>query len=197
MYAFIIGKIESKNEDSFVVSAGGIGYDIMASINTITNIGNIGEVAKVLTYLQVREDALTLYGFATQEEKNMFLQLITVSGIGPKMAAGILSGISFKALSTAIALGDTVALSSAKGVGKKTAERIVLELKGKVGVISEAGMLDSQTFGVNLLTPQTEAVELLVTMGLTKLDATELVKRVSQNDDTTEQIVAKALRNMR
>lgn len=195
MYSFITGIIEEKNDNELIINNNGVGYELLVSNQTLTTVGEIGKNAKVYTYLYVRQDIFQLFGFSTREEKEMFLKLITVSGIGAKGAIGILSGMSAKNLIAAIATGDVVALSSLKGVGKKTAERIVLELKGKIGSIN-LNVLYSET-----LTEQqdnaTEAINLLVTMGLTRLDAQSLVKSISLPSDTTEQIIEKSLRNMK
>lgn len=196
MFAFISGKIEDKTENSVIIENSGIGYEIFVSTNTLSMLGNVGEVAKIHTYLHVREDAFLLFGFLTKEEKNLFLQLITVSGIGSKMALQVLSAIKPSDLITCIVTGDIKTISQAKGIGKKTAERIVLELKGKLGDISAS--FDSVQFengNVNLSACD-EACELLVNMGLSRFDALKLVKRVATKDDTTESIVAKALKNL-
>lgn len=195
MYSFITGIIEEKNENELVINNNGIGYELLVSNQTLTSVGALGDKAKVYTYLYVRQDIFQLFGFASREEKNMFLDLITVSGVGAKMAIGILSGMSAKNLIAAIATSDVVALSSLKGVGKKTAERIILELKGKIGNVNLTAFYnDSLSEQVDNFT---EAINLLVSMGLTRLDAQNLVKSISLPTDTTEQIIEKALRNMK
>lgn len=195
MYSFITGIIEEKNENELVINNNGIGYELLVSNQTLTSVGALGDKAKVYTYLYVRQDIFQLFGFASREEKNMFLDLITVSGVGAKMAIGILSGMSAKNLIAAIATSDVVALSSLKGVGKKTAERIILELKGKIGNVNLTALYnDSLSEQVDNFT---EAINLLVSMGLTRLDAQNLVKSISLPTDTTEQIIEKALRNMK
>ena len=196
MYAFITGKIEDKTENSVIVECNGIGYEIFVSTNTLSLLGNVGEVAKVYTYLHVREDAFLLFGFLSKEEKNLFLELITVSGVGAKMAQQILSAIKPNDLVNCIITGDVKTISQAKGIGKKTAERIVLELKGKMGDLS--GSLASIEFENNNIsnTACDEACELLVNMGLSRFDALKIVKRVATETDTTETLIAKALKNL-
>ena len=196
MYAFITGKIEDKTENSVIIECNGIGYEIFVSTNTLSLLGNVGEVAKVYTYLHVREDAFLLFGFLSKEEKNLFLELITVSGVGAKMAQQILSAIKPNDLVNCIITGDVKTISQAKGIGKKTAERIVLELKGKMGDLS--GSLSSIEFENNNIstTACDEACELLVNMGLSRFDALKLVKRVATETDTTETLTAKALKNL-
>ena len=196
MYAFITGKIEDKTENSVIIECNGIGYEIFVSTNTLSLLGNVGEVAKVYTYLHVREDAFLLFGFLSKEEKNLFLELITVSGVGAKMAQQILSAIKPNDLVNCIITGDVKTISQAKGIGKKTAERIVLELKGKMGDLS--GSLSSIEFENNNIstTACDEACELLVNMGLSRFDALKLVKRVATETDTNETLIAKALKNL-
>ncbi|MBQ2864624.1 MAG: Holliday junction branch migration protein RuvA [Clostridia bacterium] len=196
MYAFISGIIDDKTENSVVIESNGVGYEIFVSTNTVSSLPSVGEFAKVYTYLAVREDAFLLYGFLNKEEKNVFLELITVSGVGPKMALVILSSLRVSDLISCIASGDVKTLSQAKGVGKKTAERIVLELKGKIGDLSQVAISDFAMFSGVSTTACDEATELLVNMGLSKFDALKLVKKVAQDGDSTETIIQKALKNM-
>ena len=196
MYSFISGIIEEKTENYVVVNANGVGYEIYVSTNTLSNLSTSGDYAKVYTYLQVREDGMQLFGFASKEEKDVFLQLITVSGVGPKMALVILSSLSVQNLITCIVAGDVKTLSGAKGVGKKTAERIILELKGKMGDLGSTMMSDYTMLTGITSTACDEATELLVNMGLSKFDALKLVKKVAIDGDTTEVIIQKALKNM-
>ncbi len=196
MYAFISGVIEHKTKDSVVINNNGVGYEIFVSNNTLSNLDAVGKPAKIYTYLNVREDALTLFGFSNMQEKELFLDLITVSGVGSKTALAILSGISVQNLITAIVTGDVKTISTAKGIGKKTAERIILELKSKLGDVSAFDLFnDSQS--APMVGPTMEAVELLVSMGVQRIEAMEIVNRVYEEGDTTEELVTKALRNVR
>ena len=196
MYAFISGTVEDKTENSVVIDCSGVGYEIFCSTNTVSSLPNVGEYAKVYTYLAVREDAFLLYGFLNKEEKSVFLELITVSGVGPKMALVILSSLRVNDLISCIASGDVKTLAQAKGVGKKTAERIVLELKGKIGELSNVALSDFTVLTGVTSTACDEATELLVNMGLSKFDALKLVKKVAVDGDSTENIIQKALKNM-
>lgn len=193
MYSFITGIIEEKNENYVVLNNNGMGYEIWASSHTINSLPPVGEVGTLYTYLYVREDAFMLFGFSTKQEKEIFLQLITVSGIGAKSAIGILSGAGPNDIVKAIVTGDVKLISSFKGIGKKTAERIILELKGKFGELPMETMLNDNFVES---TATEEATMLLTNMGLTRMEATTLVKQVADADDTTEDIVKKALRNM-
>ena len=132
MINFVTGEIAAKNENSVVLDYNGMGFEIFVSTTSLVSMGQIGDNARLFTYMNVKEDEISLYGFLTLEEKNMFLKLITVSGVGPKMALGILSGLSLSDLAVAIKGEDIKLLSTIKGLGKKTAERLVLELKDKI-----------------------------------------------------------------
>ena len=194
MYSFISGTIEEKKEDSVVINNNGIGYEIFLSTTSVNMLGNIGETAKIYTYLYVREDCFLLYGFLNLKEKNLFLNLITVSGIGSKMALTIMSSLKYETIVNAIATNDSDLLAQAKGVGKKTAERIVLELKNKIGNLNI--FINASEDDNTILTKYNEAVAFLVYMGLNKYEATNLVKDVAKNDDTTESIIQKALKSL-
>ncbi len=194
MYAFLTGTIDEKDENLLVVNVGGVGYEVWASTHTVNSV-NLGEVATIYTYLNVREDAMNLFGFSTKQEKALFTDLMKVKGVGAKTAIQILSGCSPEELVESIMHGDTRTISSIKGIGKKTAEMIVVELKSKF----EDLPLLSTNFGNSVETKSSitdEAVMLLVNMGLTRTEAVNLVKQVATSDDTIEQIVTKALRNM-
>ena len=131
MIAHISGPIFSKTTQSVIIDANGIGYEVFVPLSTFYTLPDRGEKASLQIYTHVREDALTLFGFKTKLEKDLFLMLISISGIGPKLAVNILSGIGPRDLVDAIALGDALRLQAIPGVGKKTAERIALELKDR------------------------------------------------------------------
>ncbi len=194
MFAYLEGTIAYKQEGYLVIDVGGVGYELNVSVYTNATLPNVNEKAKVYTYLQVKEDGVALFGFATMEEKDMFLKLITVSGVGPKMAIGILSNSPMNDLIKAISLNDIKVLSSIKGVGKKTAERIAIELKDKVALdtlfdaSSPEVILDSKAID--------EACLVLVSLGINKNEALSLARQYAKEDSTAEDIVAKALRGM-
>lgn len=194
MYAFLTGTIDEKDENILIVNVGGVGYEVWASTNTVNSV-NVGELTTIYTYLHVREDAMMLFGFASKQEKAVFLDLITVSGVGAKTAIQILSGCSPDELMNSVLHGDIRTISSIKGIGKKTAERIVLELKNKFEDLPLlSGSYSNSTTTKSSITD--EAVLLLTNMGLTRTEAVNLVKQVATPDDTIEEIVTKALRNM-
>jgi len=197
MYAFISGKIEYKTENTIVLNCNGVGYEIFATSYAINNAGNIGDLATIQTYLHVREDAMTLFGFSSNQEKEVFLKLITVSGVGAKTAISILSGISYNDLISCIISEDIKSIGSIKGIGKKTAERIVLELKNNFQDLEINSLFSNNQTLLKGNENLDEATMLLVNMGLSKFDALKLVKDVAAPNDTTEDIIKKALKNMR
>ena len=144
MYAFIEGTVCEKANGCLVLQAGGVGWQLSCSNNTLMAAPALGETMRCFTFLSVREDALELFGFATREEKEMFLQLTSVSGIGPKTALGVLGAMPLRDLNLAILLGDVNALSRAPGIGKKTAQRIALELKDKISQADVSAAVPSQ-----------------------------------------------------
>lgn len=193
MFSYIKGIIKDKLEGAIVVENNGIGYDFFVSTNTLVNV-NEGDEVVIYSYFQVREDGVALFGFYSKEEKAMFLNLITVNGVGPKMAIGILSGSSLSDLGNAILREDVSFISKIKGCGKKTAERIVLDLKDKIDAF---GILKVQSNASSAdVSVVNEAVEVLVSLGTTKNQALSIVTGVASADDTVETLVEKALKNM-
>ncbi|MGI6183684.1 MAG: Holliday junction branch migration protein RuvA [Candidatus Fimadaptatus sp.] len=195
MYAHIDGIVAEKNADSLVIDCGGVGYELICSRATLGSAPRVGERMKCFTILSVREDAMELFGFATREEKALYEKLRAVSGIGPRTALNILSSLSVRELSIAIVTGDVNALSRAPGVGKKTAQRIVLELKEKIdnSALEGAGSMPLPDMAVSAVA---EAVEALMALGYTAQDAQRAVAAVSDSADTVDGLVLMALRGM-
>ena len=200
MIELLNGKIVQKSETGLIILVGGIGFGVEVSFDTLSAC-EVGQEVTLQTYLQVREDALALYGFSSKEEKSMFLRLISISGIGPKMAISILSGISAADLAASIMTGNVSAIAKIKGVGKKTAERIVLELKEKISeLISEHGAQTNSTAKdlSSKLSPESEdAVFGLISLGIKSQEATRLVQAVANAGMTAEQIITLALKGMK
>ena len=194
MYAFLTGKIAEKAENYLVLDCNGVGYELTISSFTYDAIGNVGDIATLYTYFQVREDAMCLFGFATKNEKSVFLELITVSGVGPKMASGILSGMTPSQLVLAVTTGDIKTLSSVKGLGKKTAERIIVELKEHLGDLRGIDIVQTELSSPISTSATDEAIDVLAGMGLSRMEAINLVKSVATIDMTTEEIITNALR---
>lgn len=196
MFSFLVGTIEDKGNNMAVINCGGVGFELNVSDTTIFELPNIGEVAKVYTYMAVREDAISLFGFATMEEKSVFLKLIGVSGIGGKMAIAILSAMPSSDLIDAILTENVRLLSTIKGLGKKTAERLVLELKNSFDDL-QLSMLKPNTKGmVGTTSAIEETIDTLVAMGLTRFDATNLVKKIATPDAKSEDLIKLALKNL-
>ncbi len=198
MYAFIEGKVCEKNAGELILLAGGVGYQINCSMNTLAVAPALGETMRCYTYLSVREDAMELFGFASREEKRMFLSLTGVSGVGPKMALALLGSMPLKELNLAILLGDVTALSRAPGIGKKTAQRIALELKDKVSqedvsAVSVGGAAPVQSMAADCVT---EALEALQALGYTPAEARNAVQSVRDQSDKTDELIKLALRSM-
>ena len=197
MYAFIEGQVCEKNNNTLVLMAGGVGYQLSCSMNTLQAAPMTGETMRCHTWLSVREDAMELFGFATQEEKQLFLSLTSVSGVGPKMALGLLGSMPLRDLNLAILLGDVTALSRAPGIGKKTAQRIALELKDK---ISRAD-IDTSGAGATSAVPLTadnfaEAIEALTALGYSSSEARSALSGVKDKDAPVEDLIRLALRTM-
>lgn len=198
MIAFLVGTIEQKYENTLLMDVNGVGYELLISNNTLVSLPMEGETAKVLTYLQISENAgVCLYGFANEEEKMMFLKLISVSGVGPKMAITILSGMKLSDLMVAIATEDCNLLSKIKGLGKKTAERICLELKDKVSAntlpLIDGVDVAGGAYNENALN---DAVETLISLGVNKNEAYRLARSKASADATAEEIILKVLREL-
>ena len=198
MYAYLNGKVAEKGPNSLVIDVNGVGYLLSVSMNTLQETPPIGENMKVYTLLSVREDAMELFGFASQEEKKMFSRLLAVSGIGPKVALSILGAMPLRDLTLAIVTGDIASLSRAPGVGKKTAQRIALELKEKV---DESDLNYTVNAPAGSFTPMQEdaaqeALAALQALGYTAAEAAKAVSQVRGQSDSANEIVRLALRNM-
>lgn len=196
MFAYIIGTIEHKADNMLILDNNGIGYELTVSNNTLMSLPNLGESIKIHTYVHFKEDGINIYGFENLEEKDMFLKLINISGVGPKAAISILSGLTPSALSIAIIKQEDKVIASIKGIGKKTAERIVLELKDKVNVLTDIegqGAINEDIVYSNALN---EAIEVLVSLGINKIEATKVAKSHYTDNATAEDIVAKSLRGL-
>ncbi len=195
MYSFISGRVVSAKEGQIVLENNGIGYEINVSSNTLSEAGIVGKNLQLHTYLQVKEDLFALYGFSSVEEKNLFLKLISISGVGPKMALQVLSGLDLNSLILAIVTGDTKTLSKIKGLGKKTAERIVLELKEQVDSedFSDVSVIGGAISSNALIN---DAVFALVTLGIDKSNAYKAVVAAAEKTDKLEDLITISLRSL-
>ncbi len=197
----VTGKISMENESTIVVNTGSVSFEVVCSSYTAYKLAGKTEPQTVLTYMQVREDGMTLFGFIDKKEKMLFNDLLLVSGVGPKMAITILSGLPIDDIIRAIVSSDVKMLSSIKGLGKKTTERIVLELNSKLGGESSLESLISNENGLSVGTPamkkeMEEAYDVLIGMGLTKAEAMDSAKANYKEGMTSEQLVISCLKNL-
>ena len=196
MYAHMQGIVADKSPDALVIDAGGVGYLLMASANTIAAAPAVGGTMKCYTYLSVREDAMDLFGFATQEEKKMFEKLRGVSSVGPRTALAVLSTLSVRDLSLALVTGDTAALTRVPGIGKKTAQRLVLELRDKVDneeLVGAPGVSASLAKGGSAVG---DAIEAMIALGYAPSEAAKAVASVQDKADTSDELIRLALKGM-
>ena len=192
MIALVSGEVAVRRADHVVIACGGVGYRLNVSAETLRHVPRVGEPASLTTHLIVRDDALLLYGFATEEERDLFLLLIGVQSVGPKMALAVLSGGPPRELLGAVAAGDTARLQAVPGIGKRTAERIVVELREKVGVPDPEEPIVITRGSED---PRSLAREALLGLGYTPLEADTLLRDAA--GDTAEDLIAAALREAR
>jgi Holliday junction DNA helicase RuvA len=190
MIALLEGTVAVRRADHVVVSCGGVGYRLAVSAETLRHVPRVGAAVIVHTHLIVRDDALQLYGFATEEERDLFLLLIGVQSVGPKMALAVLSGGTPRDLLSAVAAGDTARLQAAPGIGKRTAERIVVELREKVGAVSDDPIVITRGDDPRML-----ARDGLVGLGFTYQEADRLLDGAP--GDSPEDLIAHALKGAR
>lgn len=196
MYSYLSGKLIEKNPTNIIIEVNGIGYLVNISLHTFELLPEINSDVKIFTLLIPREDSIQLYGFASTEEKFMFEQLLTISGIGPKVAQSILSGISPEELLNYIVQGNSAALTRIPGIGKKTAERMVVELKDKLQKIST----QLSTVSTNNEEIRYQAYQALITLGYQKQMAEKALRvalnELNGNDLTLENLLKRALKEL-
>ncbi len=203
MIAMIKGELVGKSEgEAVLMTDGGIGLRVMCSTNTLSVLPSAGEECTLYTFLSVHEDAMELFGFAKKEERDMFRRLISVSGIGPKSALGVLGSMPLSDLRLAILTGDAAALARAPGVGKKTAQRISLELKDKLAreALNGTDAIESVALAADeeapVLDAVSEAMLALKSLGYTPQEAANALKGVRGQADTPDELIKLALRHM-
>lgn len=193
MYAYISGEVVQKAAAYAVIDVGGVGYQIFTDTFSLNSI-KTGEKAKLYTHLKVAEDDMTLYGFLTQEQKTMFEKLLSISGIGPKAAASVLSVMRVNDIAAAAISNDDKAFTNVPGIGKKTAQRLVLELKEKVDFEDAVGMdMDMTEFSQDAAA---EAAAALAGLGYNRQEAVAAIAAVRSLGDTAEELVGLALKRM-
>lgn len=193
MIARLSGTLTQKSVEHLIVSVGGVGYEVHVPLSTFYSIPEEGQDVELLIYTHVKEDVLKLFGFLTPPEKDIFKKLIGVSGVGPKLALNILSGIESRDLATAIKNSDIARMNSIPGVGKKTAERLILELKDKIkleGLSSEEESTISAPSGGVF----DDALSALINLGYKKSDVEKTIDGIARNEESSEWSVEKLLK---
>lgn len=200
MYHYLTGKISEKTPVAVILDVNGIGYEVRVSLSTFSSLPNLGETVKLFTHFVVREDAQLLYGFATEEEREAFRLLISISGIGPKLAITLLSGVTLPELKRAIQEKNVPVLTAISGIGQKTAERVIIELKDKIGkaeisagkeLVHDASISDQMV---------EDSVLALVSLGYTKQKAKEAIQKTLKamlgKKPSVEEIIRAALKHV-
>ena len=194
MISYIKGNLESKNIDNVVVEVGGIGYKIYMSASAIDRVGEIGSAVKIHTYMRVREDDISLYGFCTNEELKMFEQLLGVSGVGAKSALTILSNISPSSFALAIISGDVNALKSLPGIGAKSAQRMISELKDKMKTQDAIETEFVPTKNVVSNSKAKDAIDALQVLGYARKDIDVAMSHIDVENLSVEDIIKQGLK---
>ena len=189
MIGALRGRIAAKTPPQLMIDVGGVGYELEAPMSTFLHLPAIGQEVSLLTHLVVREDAQMLYGFATQDERRLFRNLLKVSGVGPKIALALLSGISVEAFAQCILNEDVAALIRVPGIGRKTAERLFVEMRDRVSNL-EGGAGTARSDGAS---PESEALSALIGLGYKPAEAARLLKAVEAGAHTTEELIRRAL----
>lgn len=198
MFYYLQGKLAAVELNLVVIDCGGVGFSVNTTTNTISRL-KMGEEAKVFTYCSIREDAFDIYGFATKAELEAFKLLVGINGVGPKAALAILSSVTPEGLNMAVVTQNEKMLTAAPGVGKKIAQRILLELKDKMGVITELDMRSGASVTVVPAGPDsktTEAIQALQVLGYDQTSINAAMKGIDVESLDTQGIIKQALRAM-
>jgi Holliday junction DNA helicase RuvA len=190
MIGSLRGRIASKTPPQLTVDVGGLGYELEAPMSTFFHLPAVGEEVRLLTHLVVREDAHVLYAFATEEERRLFRSLIKVSGVGPKIALALLSGISVSAFAECVQREDITSLTRVPGVGRKTAERLIVEMRDRLSAPETGSGAKPAAAGTSA---ESEAYGALVALGYRPAEATRLLKAAGPGTHSTEELIRRAL----
>lgn len=196
MFAFLEGTVEEKQKDALVLNVGGVGFLVRTNPGTMAAAGQRGERFRVHTVLVVREDSMEVFGFGSREELQMFNQLTGISGVGPRTALGLLSALSARDIAIAVATNDTKTLSRAPGIGAKTAQRMVLELKDRITQEDMTGPADAPAVDAAQGSAAQEAILALVALGYSGTEAANAVQAVRTQASEANQLVLLALRKL-
>lgn len=191
MIGFLRGRLAAKHPPQLLIDVGGVGYEVEAPMSTFYGLPAVGETLTLLTHLVVREDAHILFGFATEEERQLFRNLLRISGIGAKMALGILSGITVEGFVRCVRTEDTASLVKVPGIGKKTAERLIIEMRDRLDAAAPGS--PGRPGAGGLAGAQDEAFGALVALGYKPAEATRMLKSVECDGLATEEIIRRAL----
>lgn len=190
MIVRLSGTLVSRQPPSLVVDVHGVGYEVEAPLNVFDRLPADGEDLSILTHMVVKEDAHTLYGFLSEADRKLFRELLKVSGIGPRLALAILSGVSGDDFALMVEAGDSQALTRLPGIGKKTAERLILEMRGKVSDLGDG----AGGAGGGALSAEAEAREALTALGYSSSEALKMIKAVGDKDLSAEALIRNALK---
>ena len=193
MIGFLRGRLALKQPPSLLLDVGGVGYEVDAPMSTFYQLPETGSEVMLYTHLVVREDAHTLFGFATEAERSLFRALIRVNGVGAKMALAILSGLSCEDFHRCIEFGDAATLQRLPGIGKKTAERLIIEMRDRLPQSSDAPVAIAAGVPTD---PLAEAAEALVALGFKPTEAGRLLKKVADEADSVEELIRLALKQV-
>ena len=195
MIGFLRGVLREKQPPGLLLEVQGVGYEVNAPMTTFYDLPAVGETITLFTHLAVREDAHTLYGFSKLSDRTLFRTLIKVNGVGAKMALTILSGMDAGSFAACVQVGDTAALVKLPGVGKKTAERLVVEMRDRLADWDTGGAAQgaAASLSADVANPVEEAVSALIALGYKPQDASRMVRAVDTRDVTTEEIIKTAL----
>ncbi len=202
MIGFLTGRLHSKRPPSLLIEVGGVGYEVEAPMSTFYALGNVNEEITILTHMHVREDAMLLFGFATEMERALFKELIKVNGIGAKMAIGILSAMSVNDFVSAIEHNDSTGLTTIPGIGKKTAARLIIDMRDRLKnwsiEFTESSQKDHDTviMSASFNNIQQLAVEALVSLGYKSTQAEKMVKTIKDESLSLESLIKRALQGI-
>ena len=196
MIGHLKGRIINKNPPEVLIEVEGIGYEVLCPMSTFYELDNLSEDILLFTHLSIKEDAHTLFGFITKDEKNVFRELIRVNGVGPKVALAILSNLSVNSLVQCISTEDADLLAKTPGIGKKTALKLIVELQDRLGKLELSGSLVSSNEFKQSSNPNSrQAIEALQSLGFKIKEANKMVSKIDDQDLSTEQIIRLALQN--
>jgi holliday junction DNA helicase RuvA len=193
MIGSLHGRIASKSPPQLTLDVGGVGYELEAPMSTFFHLPAVGHEVRLLTHLVVREDAHVLYAFGTEDERQLFRSLLKVSGVGPKIALALLSGMSVEAFARCIQSEDLVTLTRVPGIGRKTAERLIVEMRDRLGPTGADGARSSAR--PSPTSPEGEAFDALVKLGYKPGEATQLLEAAGPGVHSTEELIRRALQS--